>query len=93
MLKTNGARLQATQSYVQDSAQKLATQFDNMQPLLTKLAQSHNGDAPHAWQSLQKDWDTATQEMERTIDATKKALQQALEAYQATERRPNGMWA
>jgi WXG100 family type VII secretion target len=87
------ALLQTAQQDVEGVALRLFTELDDVKSLLAKLAGSHDGDAPNAWQRVQKDWNTATQKLQEATGAARQSLAEAADNYRGAEKKNVNMWS
>jgi early secretory antigenic target protein ESAT-6 len=92
MLVTFAELANAAQT-IQSTSNRLNTQLEDLASQLRPIAESWEGSAAQNYQVQQQKWDQAQRDLNAVLQAIGKAVEQAHEAYSATESANAQAWA
>jgi WXG100 family type VII secretion target len=86
------ASLQEANANVQSAVNFMNQQLDQLKTYLAQLKELWEGDAGTAYKALQAKWDQTALDLNQVLAKVPPELQQAQQAYQATESKNAGVW-
>jgi WXG100 family type VII secretion target len=91
-LVVNFARLQQTSGHIHSAIGALTTQLDQLERDAAPLVQAWSGDAKQAYLERQQIWRRASGELATMLSDIKRALDESIADYQATEVRNTNLF-
>ena len=91
-LVVNFARLQETSGHIQTAIGAMDAQLDQLERDAAPLVQAWSGDAKQAYHERQQTWRRASAELTALLREIKRALDESIADYQATEARNTSLF-
>jgi len=91
--RANFGGLTAGEAEFTKAARALMDELDDLEGKLRTKLDRWDGDARHAYQRYQKEWDAAARDMQKIVGQLGAVIRDAHDNYQAAERANTGMWS
>lgn len=92
MIKATFAEISNAASTIANSSKTIDDLNDQLQQKVTATLAGWEGNAGESYQQAQRNWDTASADLNQVLAAIGVAVQQASEAYQQAEQTNASRW-